>query len=345
MSSPVRLLGYIKDELYLRVSNSCSTLSKHESVYQNRNKERKMAIPDFQSLLLPVLKCAEKEEIHIRKAIEILGDQFSLSEEERRELVQSGRVRTFDNRVHWSNTYLKKAGLLTSPKRGFFIATDEGRRVLAESPERIDVKFLKKFKGFRDFHNRKGRSTDKDNQVETVIESESTPDEDLRKAYEQINAGIAEDILERVRSSTPQFFEDLILKLLLAMGYGGTSEDAARALGKSGDNGVDGVVDQDSLGVDQIYVQAKRYDEGNNVGAGEIRNFCGALSQKKVQKGIFFTTSKFSNSARQTATEVGMRIVLIDGDLLARLMIRHNVGCRDEDVLYLKKVDEEFFEL
>ncbi len=305
-----------------------------------------MGVPDFQSLMLPVLKCAEKKEIYIREAIEILGDQFSLSEEDRRELLPSGRQRTFDNRVNWAKTYLKKAGLLAFPKRGFFIATDEGRRVLAESPERIDVKFLMKFEGFKDFSDSRGnRSKGEDNRVETAIDSESTPDEDLRKAYEQINAGIAEDILERVRSSTPKFFEDLILKLLLAMGYGGTSEDAARALGKSGDNGVDGVVDQDSLGVDQIYVQAKRYDEGNNVGAGDIRNFCGALSQKKVQKGLFFTTSKFSNSARQTATEVGMRIVLIDGDLLARLMIRHNVGCRDEDVLYLKKVDEEFFEL
>ncbi len=170
-----------------------------------------------------------------------------------------------------------------------------------------------------------------------------TPDETLRQAHQTINAALAADLLDRVREASPAFFERLIVDLLLAMGYGGTSEEAGRALGKSGDDGVDGVIDQDPLGVDQIYIQAKRYAAGNAIGAGAIRDFFGALSLKKVQKGIFVTTSTFSPSAVQTAREL-MRIVLIDGDQLAKLMIRYNIGCRDEEILHLKKVDEDFFE-
>jgi len=147
-----------------------------------------------------------------------------------------------------------------------------------------------------------------------------------------------------VRSATPQFFEELIIELLVSMGYGGTSENAGQAIGKSGDDGVDGIIDQDPLGVDQIYVQAKRYAEGNNIGAGAIRDFFGALSLKKAQKGIFFTTSAFSASALQTAKDLGIRIVLIEGKRLTNLMIQYNIGCRDEETLHLKKVDEEFFE-
>lgn len=302
-------------------------------------------IPDYQTLMLPVLKSASDEAVDTRSVIEALADEFELSEIEREDLLPSGKQKTFDNRVHWAKTYLKQAGLLEYPQRGYFLATEEGRRVLESSPEKIDNSFLKKYEAFQEFQSRKGTgSTEEVEASAPVSESDATPDEILRAAHKKINDTLSADLLSRVRAASPQFFEELIVELLLAMGYGGTSEDAARALGQSGDNGVDGVIDQDPLGVDQIYVQAKRYAEGNNVGAGDIRDFFGALNLKKAQKGLFFTTSAFSSSAAQTAKDLGMRIVLIDGAQLTKLMIRYGIGCRDEEVLHLKKVDDEFFE-
>ena len=300
-------------------------------------------IPDYQTLMLPVLKTAEKGALHTQDAIEKLAEIYNLTEEERAHLLPSGKQRTFDNRVHWAKSYLKQAGLLKYPSRGIFELTEEGRRLLSTDIELINNNYLRRYESFQAFQNRKG-GTSEDESVPDVEESGSTPDEILRDAHRKINSALAAELLERVRSSPPQFFELLIVDLLLAMGYGGTSEDAARALGQTGDNGVDGVVDQDPLGVDQIYVQAKRYAEGNNIGAGDIRDFFGALNLKKAQKGIFFTTSAFSPSAVQTAKDLGMRIVLIDGIQLSKLMIRYNIGCRDEEVLHLKRVDDEFFE-
>ena len=302
-------------------------------------------IPDYQTLMLPVLQCAEGGPLHTKDAIERLAKKYDLSAEERANLLPSGKQRTFDNRVNWAKSYLKQAGLVRYPSRGVFELTEEGSRLLSTDIARIDNNFLRRYDSFQAFQNRKGSTSDGDDQDVSVVEnSDSTPDEILRDAHRKINSALAAELLERVRSSPPEFFELLIVDLLLAMGYGGTSEDAARALGQSGDNGVDGVVDQDPLGVDQIYVQAKRYAEGNNVGAGDIRDFFGALNLKKAQKGLFFTTSAFSPSATQTAKDLGMRIVLIDGIQLSKLMIRYNIGCRDEEVLHLKRVDDEFFE-
>ncbi len=171
-----------------------------------------------------------------------------------------------------------------------------------------------------------------------------TPDELMRAAHAQIEAALAQELLDRIRASPPAFFEQLIVTLLLSMGYGGSTADAGRALGRSGDDGVDGVIDQDALGLDRVYVQAKRYAEGNNIGAGAIRDFFGSLDRHRANKGLFVTTSTFSSSARETAEFLSKRIVLIDGTQLAKLMIRHSVGCRVEETLYIKKVDEDFFE-
>ena len=303
-------------------------------------------IPDYQTLMLPVLQTAANSEISTKQVVELLAEEFSLSEDEREELLPSGRQRRFDNRVAWAKGYLKQAGLVTYTKRGFFIATDKGRQVLSTGPQRIDNEFLSQFSAFQDFRSRTGTMTEKrlaEAPLPAEQEHHSTPDEVLREAYTKINASLADDLLERVRNASPTFFEELIIELLLGMGYGGTSKEAGHALGRSGDNGVDGVIDQDPLGVDQIYVQAKRYAEGNNVGAGELRDFFGALHLKKATKGIFFTTSSFSPAATQTAKDLGLRIVLIDGQKLAALMIRYNIGCRTEEVLHLKKVDEDFF--
>lgn len=223
--------------------------------------------------------------------------------------------------------------------------TEEGRKVLASNSENIDNKFLTRFETFREFRSKRTQTSgNSDEDQNSLSGDDATPDELLRSAHKAIDEALAADLLGRVRDATPQFFEELIVELLIGMGYGGTSENAGKAIGKSGDDGIDGVIDQDILGVDQIYVQAKRYAGGNNVSASSIRDFFGALDLKKAHKGIFFTTSAFTNSAIQTAGDLGMRIVLIDGQRLAKLMIRYNIGCRNEEILHLKKVDEEFFD-
>lgn len=304
-----------------------------------------MAIPDYQTLMLPVLQACSTGEVQNKDVVEQLSDDFGLTEEEREQLLPSGKQTTFSNRVSWAKGYLKQAGLVKYTKYGHFEITEAGRKVLAANPTNIDIEFLSQFESFQEFRNRKGSSSGVEpTAVEASDQSEKTPDEVLRAAHRQINEALASDLLDRVQEASPEFFEDLIVELLLAMGYGGASERAGRRIGGSGDGGVDGVIDQDPLGVDQIYVQAKRYKEGNNIGAGAIRDFFGALNLKKAQKGIFFTTSSFSGDALQTAKDLGMRIVLIDGKRLAKLMLNYNIGCRDEEVLYLKKIDHDFFE-
>lgn len=309
--------------------------------------ENRSMIPDYQTLMLPVLKSCANGEVTTSDVINNLAVEFNLSEEEREDLLPSGKQTTFSNRVHWSKGYLKQAGLLKYTKRGSFVITDEGQKVLAKNPSRIDNKFLEQFEGFQEFRNRKGTMSGNTNteKPSNVIENDATPDELLRSSHAAITDALASDLLTRVRDAEPMLFEYLIVELLLAMGYGGASDQPGKILGKTGDDGVDGVIDQDALGVDQIYVQAKRYAEGNNIGSGAIRDFCGALDMKKTQKGIFFTTSAFSPSATDTAKAMGKKIVLIDGKRLARLMIRYNIGCEDEQTLHLKKIDEGFFEL
>ena len=309
-------------------------------------------IPDYQTLMRPVLACAAAGETKIGDAVEQLADKLGLTPDERAQLLPSGKQTMFANRVHWAKTYLVKAGLAEGTRRGYYRITPRGQAALADAAATINNAYLDQFKEFQDFkakvNEADGTTAAAPAQVSAPFSAQvgtETPDEALRKAHSAITGALAADLLDRVRKATPAFFEKLIIELLLAMGYGGTSEEAGRALGQSGDDGVDGVIDQDPLGVDQIFVQAKRYAEGNNIGAGAIRDFYGALSLKKAHKGIFVTTSAFSQPAVDTARGLGSRIVLIDGLQLSRLMVRYNVGCRDEDVLHLKKVDEDFFEI
>lgn len=304
-------------------------------------------IPDYQTLMRPVLECAAAGEIRIADAVERLAEKLGLSPDDRAQLLPSGKQTMFANRVHWAKTYLLKAGLVEATRRGHFRITARGEAALADSAAAINNAYLDRFKEFQDFKTRVNQGDGGGDAPPIQAPGslgDETPDEALRRAHGAITGALAADLLDRTRKANPGFFEKLIVELLLAMGYGGTSEEAGRALGQSGDDGVDGVIDQDPLGVDQVFVQAKRYAEGNNIGAGAIRDFFGALSLKKAQKGIFFTTSAFSASAIDTARGLGSRIVLIDGQQLARLMIRYNVGCRDEDVLHIKRLDEDFFE-
>ena len=302
-------------------------------------------IPSYQEFMRPFLEIAHQadgKEVRLRDVINQLADKFCLSEAEREETLPSGRQSILDNRVGWARTYLTKAGLLETTRRAHFVITARGISALQDPSVKINNDYLKQFDEFVAFKQKTNESDAPSIDVEP--DKDITPDEALRAAYKKINDALAQDILDRTRKVTPAFFEDLLIELLVAMGYGGTGDGAAHAIGKTGDNGVDGVIDQDPLGVDQIYIQAKRYAEGNNVSAGDIRDFFGALNLKKAQKGIFITTSEFTASAIETAQNLGTRIVLINGTELAKLMLRYNIGSRDEQILHLKKIDEEFFE-
>ncbi len=307
-----------------------------------------MAIPDYQFLMLPVLREAARGEVRIGAVVEALADGLSLSPEDRTALLPSGKQSVFSNRVHWAKSYLSKAGLVELTKRGHFKISPRGQEVLASNPIAIDNRFLNQFEEFREFRRRSDETDEAVSPlqvVEGLSEQKETPDELMRSAHRQIETALAQDLLARVRNAPPAFFERLIVNLLLSMGYGGTSADkAGRTLGRSGDDGVDGVVDQHILGLDRVYIQAKRYGAGNNIGSGAIRDFFGSLDRHKANKGLFVTTSSFSPSARETADFLSKRIVLIDGNQLAELMIRQNIGCRIEETLAIKNIDEEFFE-
>ena len=305
-----------------------------------------MSVPDYQSLMLPVLQTSAEGEIRISDAVETLAQRLGLTADERAELLPSGKQTMFSNRVHWAKTYLSKAGLLESTRRGHFRITRRGQQVLDTTPKCIDINFLNQFEEFKQFRDRSAPSAESNNvSTEPALMSQTaTPDEIMRVAHRQIDASLAQELLDRIRAAPPDFFERLIVNLLLSMGFGGSAADAGRAIGRSGDDGVDGVIDQDALGLDRVYIQAKRYADGNNIGAGAIRDFFGSLDRHKATKGLFVTTSTFSASAKETADFLSKRIVLIDGEQLTKLMIRHNVGCRIEDTMHIKKVDEDFFE-
>jgi restriction system protein len=306
-----------------------------------------MPIPDFQTLMLPLLKLAAEKEWRISNAVERLAEDSKLSQEERTLLIPSGRQTTFSNRVAWAKSYLIKAGLLESTKRAHFCISEQGRGVLASPPDRITIKYLSQFPEFQEFRNptEPGNGDVDAQSTDLAQESSLTPDETMRHAHSLLEQELADELLVKIRSGTPAFFENLVVRLLFAMGYGGSVTEINKALvGGTGDGGVDGVIDQDILGLDRIYVQAKRYADGNSVGASAIRDFFGSLDRFKATKGLFVTASTYTASARETAGMLSKRIVLVDGSQLTRLMIRHNIGCRVEETLEIKQIDEEFFE-
>jgi restriction system protein len=295
--------------------------------------------------MLPVLAAsAQGGELRVSAVVDVLSAKLGLTAEERAELLPSGKQTLFSNRVHWAKTYLNKAGLVESTRRGHFKITPRGLQVLESRPARIDNTLLSQFPEFQQFRERSAKEACDDRHSITVESQTETPDEAMRAAHRQIEDALAQDLLDRIQKAPPDFFERLMVNLLLKMGFGGSVADAGRALGGSGDDGVDGVIDQDALGLDRIYIQAKRYATGNNIGPGAVRDFFGSLDRHKAAKGLFVTTSAFSASARETADFLSKRIVLIDGEQLTKLMIRHDVGCRVEETLAIKKIDEDFFD-
>lgn len=302
-----------------------------------------MPIPDYQTAMLPLLRLASDGAEHtFRQAVDTLADEFHLSDEERSELLPSGTAPTFSSRVGWARTYLKQAGLLMSPKRGVFQVTAEGAALLARAPVRIDNVLLNQYESFRAFRAR-GRQAGEEPRANPIeLAAEQTPEDAMAAAYERIRANLEAELLEQVKASSPAFFERLVVDLLVAMGYGGSRSDAGRAIGRSGDGGIDGIIKEDRLGLDVIYVQAKRWD--STVGRPEIQKFAGALQGQRASKGVFITTSGYSREALDYVNLISTKIILIDGDMLTSLMVDHNVAVARTGLYELKKIDADYFE-
>lgn len=303
-----------------------------------------MPIPDYQTLMLPLLKLAGDGGVHSkRNTVPELALQFGLTEAEQKELLPSGKQEIFDNRVGWARTYLKKALLIDYVQRGQFRITDRGKQVLAENPARIDNAFLCRFPEFIEFKQRSRPAANEENGPVAAAADTDTPDDLMATGYLNSRRQIEDAVLERVKSCSPEFFERLVVKLLTAMGYGGTLADAGKAIGKSGDGGVDGVIKEDRLGLEQIYIQAKRWDSAS-VGRPEIQKFVGALHGKRARKGIFLTTSAFTRDAYEYANGLETKVILIDGTELAKYMFDFGVGVSTESTYVVKRIDNDFFE-
>ena len=308
-----------------------------------------MAIPDYQELMLPLLRLAASGTEHkFRDAVEQLAAEYKLTNDDRAAMLPSGTAPVFDNRVGWARTYLKQAGLLESPRRGIFRISGDGKTLLQEKPTKIDISLLHKYPKFREFLSRKRE--DRESQAETGREARqesendlsATPEDSLANAYSRLRKGLEADLLEQVKKLSPSFFERLVVDLLVRMGYGGNRADAGRAIGRSGDDGIDGIINEDKLGLEVIYIQAKRWDA--TVGRPEIQKFAGALQGQRARKGIFITTSEFSREAEDYAARIDSRIILINGEKLTSLMFDHNVGVTATGVYELKKLDSDYFE-
>lgn len=302
-----------------------------------------MAIPDYETLMHPLLSRLADEQIRVVKdVVAQLADEFRLTLEERAQLLPSGGTLTFASRVGWAKTYLKKAGLVQQPKRGLVQITDQGKAVLAQQPVRIDVGFLEQFSSFLDFRN-SSREKPISTRLNDVLPlpSDLTPDEVIEAAYQRSISALADEVLERVKACSPIYFERLVVQLLIQMGYGGSREEAGKAVGRSGDGGIDGVINEDRLGLDAIYLQAKRWS--NVVGRPDIQQFVGALAGQRATKGVFISTSRFTQEAKDYAANSQYKVVLIDGERLAELMIEHDLGVSVAATYQLKRIDSDFF--
>jgi restriction system protein len=301
-----------------------------------------MAIPDFQTIMLPVLRLTADGDDHTLAATrDQLAQEYGLTDDERAQLLPSGRQATFSNRVAWSTSYLRAAMLLEATGRGRFKITERGRSVLAQKPQRIDIPFLMQFAEFRAF--REGPDKPAGGQVSPVAAVEQTPEETFEASYQSLRASVEQDLLGRVKTGSPRFFEELVVDLLVAMGYGGSQADAGKAIGQSGDGGIDGVIKEDRLGLDTLYLQAKRWE--GTVGRPVVQSFVGSLEGQHARRGVLITTSDFSAEARKYVQGIEKRIILIDGTELARLMFEFGVGVTPIGSPYvLKRVDLDFFD-
>lgn len=292
--------------------------------------------------MLPLLRLYADGLVHsLNESIDALAVEFKLTDEDLRTLLPSGRQTTFRNRVGWARTYMSKAGLLATAKRGHFRITQIGLKVLADNPTRIDARFLRQFPSFVQFQTTKHEDDTSAPTSLPLSETKESPEEQIESAHTQLTHALAGELLARILATAPDFFERLVVELLLKMGYGGSRQDAGRAIGRSGDGGIDGIINEDRLGLDSIYLQAKRWE--NPVGRPEIQKFAGALAEHRAKKGVFITTSSFTKEALASATKHDARIVLIDGEKLATLMIDHGLGVTLEATYEVKRIDSDYF--
>jgi restriction system protein len=303
-----------------------------------------MAIPDFQSIMRPMLQHLSDGEIHRnRETNEYLAKHFQLTEEELSEMLPSGYARLFENRIGWAKTHLKGAGLIEAPNRAKYRITQRGLDAIAQTSVPVNVTYLRQFDEYREFQSGSKSGTSETSQrIDTIASDELTPSEHIEYGYQKIRQELEEELIARIKAASPVFFEHLVVELLVSMGYGGSRKDAGQTLGKSGDGGIDGVIKEDRLGLDVIYLQAKRWD--GTVGRPEVQKFAGALQGQRAKKGIFLTTSNFSAEAISYASLIDTRIVLIDGVQLARLMIDAGVGVTKVAAYEVKRLDSDYFE-
>lgn len=301
-----------------------------------------MAIPDFQSIMLPLLKiCADGQEHTNREAIDTLAQNFGLSEEEQKQLLPSGQQCVFDNRVAWARAHMKMAGLVENTRRGIFRITQRGSKLLEKSPSEINLRILREFPEYLEARDRTQTSQAGDASTATDEQESKTPAERLEEAYEMLRKNLADELLSQLKSSSPSFFEKIVVEVLVKMGYGGSRKDAGQAIGRSGDEGIDGIIKEDRLGLDIIYIQAKRWE--NTVTRPEIQKFAGALQGKRARKGIFITTSDFSQNSHEYVSAIESKIILIDGQQLSQLMIDFGVGVATDAIYELKRLDSDYF--
>ncbi|RJQ26361.1 restriction endonuclease [Candidatus Parcubacteria bacterium] len=302
-----------------------------------------MAIPDYQSLMLPLLQIlADGKEHPNLEVLDALADQFNLTDEERKQLLPSGQDFLFRNRVGWAKAHMKAAGLINNPKRGIFVITKTGRELIDSNPDRIDLKLLQTYEAYRE--SQKKWHKPKANVPEIQSEGDQdtkTPEERIEGAYVILRESVASQIVEHLKACSANFFEKVVVEVLVKMGYGGSRKDAGEAIGKSGDEGIDGIIKEDRLGLDIIYIQAKKWD--NTISRSEIQKFAGALQGKRAKKGIFITTSDFSKTAYEYVSAIDSKIILIDGQQLAMFMMDFNVGVATEAVYELKRIDSDYF--
>jgi restriction system protein len=302
-----------------------------------------VGVPDFQSFLLPMLRIAgDGKEHSLAEARSRLAADFKLTQAEQEEVLPRGRQSRFGNRVAWAKVYLEQAGLVVSPRRGHFQLSDRGQEVLKSPPARIDIKFLEQYPEFVEFRTPKGKPEGPSAPAPPEAPDAETPEEALEAAHAKMTATLASEVLARVKAGSSTFFERLVVELLLKMGYGGSRADAGQAVGKAGDEGIDGVISEDRLGLDIVYLQAKRWD--GSVGRPEIQKFVGALHGKRAKKGVFITTGSFSSEAVAYVEHIEPKVVLIDGRRLAELMIDFEVGVATARTYHVKRVDSDYFD-
>lgn len=303
-----------------------------------------MVVPKFEKFYLPTLEFFKDGEVHTkREAVDYIKDSLGLSEDDLLETTGEGNKLRYKDRTEWAVTHLHKAGLLNRQGRGNYIISDSGIDLLNSQPEEIDRNLLLGYESFANFTT-KTENQDEENEIDYEPVDSLSPTERMDNAYSEINENLSSIILEEILNNTPDFFEYLVVDLLVNMGYGGSKKEAGKRIGKVGDGGVDGVINEDMLGLGQIYIQAKRYSPGKNIGSNDINSFIGALERKNTNKGVFITTSDFTRSAKQAKKEANKNIALINGEKLTELLIKFNVGVSTKEVYEIKELDGDYFD-